>query len=157
MADLACLDCGVPIKGSISRFTGLPAVRCQGCSKRFGFTMRKTRRAEMIAGLGVEIAEVGVDEFCRRRYERETAPIELFEALGRAFTEPEQTLTERRLETLRLVAEGFTNSEIGKTLFVTEETVKTQIQSIYSVLGARNRAHAVHLGHLSGLLERQAA
>ncbi len=51
-----------------------------------------------------------------------------------------EILTPRELEVARLVAEGATNQEIGKQLFITESTVKTHINSIFNRLNFKNRA-----------------
>ena len=56
------------------------------------------------------------------------------------------TLTERELQVLRGMADGKSNAEIGRELFVSEDTVKTHARRIYRKLGARDRAHAVALG-----------
>jgi DNA-binding NarL/FixJ family response regulator len=61
-------------------------------------------------------------------------------------------LSERQLQVLRLVAEGLSNNQICLQLEVTLETVKTHVLHIYQRLHARNRAHAVHLGHVHELL-----
>ena|ERR1700722_9115991 len=61
-------------------------------------------------------------------------------------------LSERQLQVLRLVAEGLSNNQICLQLEVTLETVKTHVLHIYQRLHARNRAHAVHLGHVHNLL-----
>lgn len=61
-------------------------------------------------------------------------------------------ITLRELAVLRLVAEGFTNAEIGEHLFITVRTVKYHSASVRRKLGARTPAHAVALGYRSGLL-----
>ncbi len=61
-------------------------------------------------------------------------------------------LSERQLQVLRLVSEGLSNNQICLQLEVTLETVKTHVLHIYQRLHARNRAHAVHLGHMHDLL-----
>jgi DNA-binding NarL/FixJ family response regulator len=61
-------------------------------------------------------------------------------------------LSERQLQVLRLVADGLSNNQICLQLEVTLETVKTHVLHIYQRLHARNRAHAVHLGHVHDLL-----
>lgn len=58
----------------------------------------------------------------------------------------------REQQVLDLVALGKSNAEIGRDLFVSEATVKTVVQRVLRKMGARNRAHAVHLGHLRGLI-----
>jgi DNA-binding CsgD family transcriptional regulator len=52
-------------------------------------------------------------------------------------------LSGRELQVFQLTAEGLTNAEIGKTLFVAEETVKSHQRNLLAKLQARNRAHAV--------------
>ena len=60
-------------------------------------------------------------------------------------------LTERERDVLRLMARGRNNSEIASELFVSEATVKTHINHIFSKLGARDRAHAVILAREFGI------
>ena len=45
-------------------------------------------------------------------------------------------LTSRELEILRLVASGATNGDIGRRLWVTEQTVKFHLRNIYRKLGS---------------------
>ena len=52
-------------------------------------------------------------------------------------------LSARELEVLRLVATGAENREIAERLFVSSETVKTHLATIYRKLGVAGRAHAV--------------
>ena len=54
-------------------------------------------------------------------------------------------LSDREVEVIDLIANGFTNGEIGERLFLSEETVKSHLRNILAKLGARNRAHAVAL------------
>ncbi|MFY1635967.1 LuxR C-terminal-related transcriptional regulator [Solwaraspora sp. WMMB335] len=61
-------------------------------------------------------------------------------------------LTERELQVLRGMAEGKSNGEIGRELFVSEDTVKTHARRLFRKLGARDRAHAVATGFRSGLV-----
>jgi len=53
------------------------------------------------------------------------------------------SLSERQLETLELVAEGLTNAEIAKRMFISETTVKWHIKQILIKTGSANRAEAV--------------
>jgi DNA-binding NarL/FixJ family response regulator len=52
-------------------------------------------------------------------------------------------LSERELEILRLIANGATTKEISTQLFLSEATVKRDVQRIFDKLGARNRSEAV--------------
>lgn len=62
------------------------------------------------------------------------------------------TLTERELQVLRGMADGRSNAEIGRELFVSEDTVKTHARRLFRKLGARDRAHAVAAGFRAGLV-----
>lgn len=66
-------------------------------------------------------------------------------------TRPEEELTERELEVLRLVAEGATNREIGEALFISENTVGFHMKHILSKLHLKNRAHAAAYAIRAGL------
>lgn len=52
-------------------------------------------------------------------------------------------LTERELAILRLVAGGYSNKEIGRTLGISDGTVKNHLTDILEKLQARDRTHAV--------------
>ena len=52
------------------------------------------------------------------------------------------SLTKREKEILRLVAEGLTNEEIGKKIFISEKTVKTHLTNIFDKLKVNNRFKA---------------
>lgn len=54
-----------------------------------------------------------------------------------------ETLTDRELEVLYLIAEGLSNRDIASTLTVVEGTVRTHVYNICQKLGARNRTQAV--------------
>jgi DNA-binding NarL/FixJ family response regulator len=60
-----------------------------------------------------------------------------------------KALTKREMEILRLVAEGLTNEEIGKKIFISEKTVKTHLTNIFDKLKVNNRFKAALLlmGH----------
>jgi LuxR family maltose regulon positive regulatory protein len=52
-------------------------------------------------------------------------------------------LTERELEVLRLICEGYSNQDIASELVVTIHTVKTHASNIYGKLGVRSRTQAI--------------
>ena len=60
--------------------------------------------------------------------------------------------SDREIAVLQLVADGFTNREIGQRLSVTEETVKSHMQHLLAKIEASNRAHAVSIGLRRGLI-----
>jgi two-component system nitrate/nitrite response regulator NarP len=66
-------------------------------------------------------------------------------ALARPSSEPLDSLSDRQLEVLRLLAEGCSYEEIGIRLFISVNTVKFHTRSIFERLGVHNRMAAVRL------------
>ena len=103
---------------------------------------------------------VGVSAFCMKS----AAPDDLMVAIRQSFEhsiylperrntaeEPlkrwdaarvEPDLTKREIEILRLVAEGHSNSQLARMLWVTEQTVKFHLSNVYRKLGVSNRTRA---------------
>lgn len=65
---------------------------------------------------------------------------------------PRTSLTPRELEVLKLVASGSSNREIGRTLLLSEATVKSHLVHIYDKLGVRSRTSAVAAARKQGVL-----
>lgn len=63
-----------------------------------------------------------------------------------------ETLTPRETEILALVAEGRTNGEIGKQLFIATKTVSVHVSNILGKLGAASRTEAAAIARRTGLL-----
>jgi DNA-binding NarL/FixJ family response regulator len=61
-------------------------------------------------------------------------------------------LTRREREILTLVAEGHSNAQLAKMLWVTEQTVKFHLSNIYRKLDVSNRTEASRWAQLHGLL-----
>jgi NarL family two-component system response regulator LiaR len=64
-------------------------------------------------------------------------------------TEP---LTERETDVLRLLAEGQSNKEIARALYITEQTVKTHVSHILNKLGVPSRTQAALYAMRTGLV-----
>lgn len=62
-------------------------------------------------------------------------------------------LTRREREILQLVAEGGTNGEVARRLWVTEQTVKFHLANIFRKLDVTNRTQASRWAHAHGLLQ----
>ncbi|MFJ6792755.1 response regulator [Streptomyces sp. NPDC091268] len=56
---------------------------------------------------------------------------------------PAEALTKRELEVLQLVADGLSNQQISKELFLSQATVKSHLVHIYAKLGVDSRTSAV--------------
>lgn len=65
---------------------------------------------------------------------------------------PVASLTDRELEVLSGMCEGQSNAEIGRALFLSEDTVKTHARRLFRKLGAADRAHAVAISLRRGLV-----
>jgi DNA-binding NarL/FixJ family response regulator len=65
----------------------------------------------------------------------------------------DDTLTEREIEVLSLIAVGNSNKLVADQLAISEETVKGHVKSILSKLGVNDRTHAVTAGLKRGIIE----
>ena len=63
-----------------------------------------------------------------------------------------ESLTERELEVLRLIAAGLSNQEIAQELIITVGTVKRHVHNIYGKLGVQNRIQAAARANQLNLL-----
>jgi two-component system, NarL family, response regulator LiaR len=66
-------------------------------------------------------------------------------------------LTRREREILRLVAEGRSNDEVARLLWVSRQTVKFHLSSVYRKLEVSNRTEASRWAYAHGLLGEDAA
>jgi len=77
--------------------------------------------------------------------------LDRFAELSRQAQLPE-TLTDREIEVLRLIAKGSANKEIATELNISNSTVKTHIASIFQKLGANDRTEAVTQAIKKGII-----
>jgi DNA-binding NarL/FixJ family response regulator len=59
------------------------------------------------------------------------------------FGEPERRLTRREVEVLKLICLGSTNQQIADELFISRETVRWHVRSLYSKIGVNDRGSAI--------------
>ena len=103
-----------------------------------GYLLKDSSREELadairlVAG-GASLLDPEVAERTARGGDSRLGPVQVSDA----------PLTPRELDVLRLVAEQMNNATIAKTLFVSENTVKTHVSNILSKLECSDRASAV--------------
>ncbi|MBA7683786.1 Transcriptional regulatory protein DegU [subsurface metagenome] len=76
-----------------------------------------------------------------------------FQGLMRESIEADTDLTSREVEVLQLVAQGVNNKQIGDSLFISENTVRTHIRHIMGKLHLANRTQAAAYALKKGLIE----
>jgi DNA-binding NarL/FixJ family response regulator len=62
-------------------------------------------------------------------------------------------LTDREIETVRLVAKGLSNAEVARELLVTEQTVKFHLSNIFRKMHVSNRLQATRRAEMLNLLD----
>ena len=75
------------------------------------------------------------------------------EWLEKGSPEPDDPLTPRELEVVKLIAEAFTNRQIAETLRLSEKTVESHRANVLSKLGMRDRVELVRYAIRRGLVE----
>ena len=80
-----------------------------------------------------------IEDFCRQPPPREIA-------------HAHSDLSPRELEVLRHLAQGLSNAEIARTLYLSEATVKSHVASVLSKLRLRDRAQAIVHAYETGLV-----
>jgi DNA-binding NarL/FixJ family response regulator len=67
------------------------------------------------------------------------------------------SLTERELEVLQLLAQGFSNADVSRALGVGDNTVKTHVRNVLAKLGVHSRTQAVLQAQRLGIVPRAGA
>jgi DNA-binding NarL/FixJ family response regulator len=63
------------------------------------------------------------------------------------------SLTSREREVLALLAEGRTNRQLARELYISEKTVSVHVSNILAKLGVRSRTEAAAVARRDGLLD----
>ena len=115
-----------------------------------GFLLKDTPPANLLSGIRViaageallapSVTRALIEEFVKRPPD------------GRPPPPPLGGLTDRETEVLALVARGWSNQEIGETLFVSAATVKTHVSRLLMKLDVRDRAQLIVVAYESGLV-----
>jgi DNA-binding NarL/FixJ family response regulator len=102
-----------------------------------GYLQKNISREELCAGVATALAESSVGDPQRHRDER--AP-------------DAPALTERELQVLHGMAQGRSNAEIGRELYLSEDTIKTHARRLFRKMGVNDRAQAVASGFRWGFV-----
>jgi DNA-binding NarL/FixJ family response regulator len=70
-----------------------------------------------------------------------------------ARADPDDPLTPREVEVVKLIAEAFTNRQIAETLKLSEKTIESHRSNVFSKLGMRDRVEIVRYAIRRGLVE----
>ncbi|KAB8192023.1 response regulator [Nonomuraea phyllanthi] len=115
----------------------LDAMRAGACGYLLkDVTLERLTKAIRVIADGGTLISPSITDRLLRAVRRRRSPVD-------AGLPPVQPLTERELEVLRLVAEGYSNREIAQALFLVEGTVKNHVSTVLMKLGARDRTNAV--------------
>lgn len=68
--------------------------------------------------------------------------------------QPGTSLSRRELDVLQLLADGLSNAEISRRLYLSQATVKTHLVHIYDKLGVESRTAALAAAQARGLIRR---
>jgi DNA-binding CsgD family transcriptional regulator len=141
-------DLGFPFPAAYARFRRTEALLAAGgprapasATLRHAWTIAHRLRAgwlehELTALAGR--ARIALDPEPRSPQEEPTPPPSAAHGLG---------LTPRELEVLALVAEGRTNRQIARTLYISDKTASVHVSHILGKLGVANRAAAAAAAH----------
>jgi DNA-binding NarL/FixJ family response regulator len=134
--------CGVPARVLVlttydTDSDVLPAIEAGAT----GYLLKDAPRAELFRA--VEAAAQG---------QAALSPTVATRLMGQIRQPASEPLSQRELEVLELVAQGLTNRDAARQLFISEATVKTHLLHLYAKLGVNDRAAAVATAFSRGYL-----
>jgi DNA-binding NarL/FixJ family response regulator len=117
-----------------------------------GFLLKDVPPDELVAGIRVVAAGEALlaPSVTRRLLDRVATRLP---TADRATTAALESLTDREVEVLKLLARGLSNAEIAKEFVVSETTVKTHVGHVLQKLGVRDRVQAVVLAYETGVVQ----
>jgi DNA-binding CsgD family transcriptional regulator len=101
----------------------------------------------------VEAAAAAAERMGAVPLQRAVAATATRSRLSGATTAADAVLTGREREVLALVAEGLTNREVGRRLFISEKTASVHLSNLMAKLNVGSRTEAVTVAQRRGLLE----
>jgi DNA-binding NarL/FixJ family response regulator len=107
-----------------------------------GYLQKNVSREELCAAVATALAEQAIGSLSASGAPRQ-----------RAAEAPDvPALTERELQVLRGMSQGRSNAEIGRELYLSEDTIKTHARRLFRKMGVNDRAQAVAAGFRWGLV-----
>ncbi len=103
-----------------------------------GYVLKDASRQELAAVIAQALAEKSAPATVRTRADRSGGAM--------------PALTEREMQVLSGMSRGRSNAEIGRELYLSEDTVKTHARRLFRKLEAADRAQAVAVGFRWGLV-----
>lgn len=99
------------------------------------------------SGLRTELVDAILNVYRGQRHVHRDVADEIARHIG------EETLSEREVAILRLVANGKANKQIGADLDLSEATVKGHLKNIFAKLNVADRTHAVTIAARRGIID----
>ncbi|UYM04295.1 helix-turn-helix transcriptional regulator [Solicola gregarius] len=123
----------------------------------FELARSRTRLASVLRAVGRrtdarQLADAARDVATALRAEPLLVELRAIGSTGHRGPSTDVTLTPREQEILALVAQGRSNAEIGRQLYISAKTVSVHVSNILSKLGASSRTEAAALARTQGLL-----
>jgi DNA-binding NarL/FixJ family response regulator len=110
-----------------------------------GYVLKRAADTDLIGALRTVAAG--------RTFLSDDAQATLMRAWQEGRNEPQDPLTPRELEVVKLIAEAFTNRQIADTLQLSEKTVESHRSNLFAKLGMRDRVELVRYAIRRGLVE----
>jgi len=113
-----------------------------------GYLLKGTPRADLTRAVkGTAAGKTHVDPDVAGKIFSQVAA-----SASRSETTLADELSEREMDVLRLLAQGYTNAEIAERLYLTKGTVRNYVSSILAKLGVEDRTQAAILAVRHGLV-----
>lgn len=111
-----------------------------------GYLLKGCNREELLEA--IRKVSVGDETWTREELRRVSGAL----ATPRLRTDIDAPLTNREAQVLAMVAQGLTNKQIAKNLFISTETVKEHVQRILRKIGVADRTQAAVWAVRKGLV-----